>query len=112
VDWLEPIYDALHARMLALDVLHGDETTFQVLHEKGRAPQTKSYLWVYRTSGDAGFAIVLCEYQTGRGSEYPIAFLAGFNGFLHTDGWPGGLASPNFPRQRRGARRTENWRAS
>ena len=63
-------------------------------------------------AGDAKFAIVLCEYQTGRGSEYPIAFLAGFNGFLHTDGWPGGLASPNFPRQRRGARRTENWRAS
>ena len=87
VDWLEPIYDALHVRMLALDVLHGDETTFQVLHEEGRAPQTKSYLWVYRTSGDAGFAIVLCDYQTGRGSEYPKAFLAGFNGFLHTDGW-------------------------
>lgn len=86
-DWLEPIYNALHILLVMLGVLHADETTLQVLREPGRAPQTKSYLWVYRTSGDAEKPIVLSEYQPGRGSEHPKAFLAGFKGFLHTDGW-------------------------
>jgi len=86
-DWLEPIYYALHTLLLKRDVLHGDETTLQVLREPGRAPQTKSYLWVYRTSGDTEKPIVLSDYEPGRGGEYPKAFLAGFKGYLHTDGW-------------------------
>jgi len=86
-DWLMPIYNALYKLLLTLSVLHADETTLQVLREAGRAPQTKSYLWVYRTSGYTDHPIVLSDYQPGRGSEYPKAFLAGFKGFLHTDGW-------------------------
>jgi len=86
-DWLEPIYKALHKLLLKHDVLHADETVLQCLHEPGRAPQTKSYLWVYRTSGDAVKPIVLSEYQPGRGGQYPKAFLSGFQGYLHTDGW-------------------------
>jgi hypothetical protein len=86
-DWLESIYKALHALLIILKVLHADETTLQVLRESGRAPQTKSCLWVYRTSGDVERPIVLSEYQPGRGAEYPIAFLDGFKGYLHTGGW-------------------------
>lgn len=44
-------------------------------------------MWLYRTSGDAVFSIVLLEYQQGRGAEHPKKFLEGFEGYLHTDGY-------------------------
>ena len=34
--WLKPIYECLHKKLLAQEVLHADETTLQVLHEEGR----------------------------------------------------------------------------
>lgn len=85
-NWLDPVYDALKKKLLARKVLHADETVVQVLRELGRSAQTKSYMWLYRSSGDADIPIVLMEYQQGRGSEHPIRFLEGFEGYLHTDG--------------------------
>lgn len=85
-EWLKPVYEALKKKLLARNVLHADETVVQVLREPGRAAQSKSYMWLYRTSGDAALTIVLMEYQQGRGSEYPARFLEGFEGYLHTDG--------------------------
>ncbi len=88
-DWLSPIYDELHRQLLRHDLLHADETELQVLHEAGRAAQAKSYMWLYRTSGEAEHPIVLYEYQPGRGLEYPKTFLDGFTGYLQTDGYAG-----------------------
>ena len=65
------------------------KTTLQVLHEPGKAPQSESYMWLYRTSGDTNKPIVLYEYQPGRGAKHPEAFLKGFKGYLHTDGYAG-----------------------
>ena len=59
----------------------------QVLHEPGKSAQSNSYMWLYRTSGDTGRPIVLYDYQPGRGACYPKAFLNGFRGYLHTDGY-------------------------
>lgn len=88
-DYLTPVYEQLHRELLARDVLHADETTLQVLHEPGKKPQSESYMWLYRTSGDTDKPIVLYEYQPGRGAKHPEAFLNGFKGFLHTDGYAG-----------------------
>ena len=38
-------------------MLHADETTLQVLKEPGRFSTSKSYIWLYRTSGCAKQAI-------------------------------------------------------
>ena len=86
---LAPVYGQLHQELLTRDVLHADETTLQVLHEPGKTAQSKSYMWLYRTSGDTGRPIVLYEYQPGRGACHPKAFLNGFKGYLHTDGYSG-----------------------
>ena len=86
--WLTPLYDYMHAELLKRDIVHADETTLQVLHEPGRAAQTKSYIWLYRT-GRFGPDIILYDYQPGRGGEYPETFLAGFKGYLQTDGYGG-----------------------
>lgn len=88
-DYLTPIYNRLHERLIEHEVLHADETTLQVLHEEGKEPQSKSYMWLYRTSGDAKQPIVLYEYQPDRKSERPKDFLKGFHGYLHADGYSG-----------------------
>ena len=88
-DWLAPVYGALHRLLIQHDLLHADETELQVLHEEGKDARSKSYMWLYRTSGDAEHPIVLYEYAPGRGQEYPKAFLEGFHGYLQTDGYSG-----------------------
>lgn len=59
-------------------VLHADETTLQVLCEPGKSAQSKSYMWLYRTSGDVKSAIVVYEYQPNRKMEHPKQFLQDF----------------------------------
>lgn len=86
-DWLTPVFETMHAELLKQDILHADETTLQVLHEPGKAAQSKSYLWLYRTGRKTVHPIVLYEYQPNRKADNPISFLKGFHGYLHTDGY-------------------------
>ena len=81
-DWLKPIYDRLHELLCADEVAHADETTVQVLHEPGKTAQSKSYMWLYRTSGDAEHPIILYEYRPSRSGKHPAAFLKDF-GMAH-----------------------------
>lgn len=94
-DYLIPIYHRLHEQLIQREVLHADETILQVLHEEGKAPQNKSYMWLYRTSGDTKQSIVLYEYQPDRKAERPKDFLKGFHGYLHTDGYSGYHSLPD-----------------
>jgi len=88
-DWLEPIYERMKTKLLAHEVLHGDETTLQVLNEPGKTAQSKSYMWLYRTSGGTKTPVVLYEYQPSRKHGHPKAFLERFKGYLHADGYEG-----------------------
>ena len=85
--YLEPLYEKLHEKLLQREVLHADETTLQVLKEFGKPASSKSYMWLYRTGSDAKYPIVLYNYQSGRGKEYPQEFLKGYKGYLQTDGY-------------------------
>ena len=87
--WLRPVYDVLREQLCKESVLHADETTLQVLKEPGRSSTSKSYMWLYRTSGCAKQAVVLYEYQPTRKAEHAEAFLKGFSGWLHADGYQG-----------------------
>ena len=89
VNWLEPIYEEMKRRLCEHEVLHADETTLQVLHEDGKPAKSKSYMWLYRTSGEAKHQIVLYDYQPNRKSENPEEFLRNFKGYLHADGYDG-----------------------
>lgn len=81
------IYNLMKEKLVEREVLHADETSLQVLREPGKKPTSKSYMWVYRTSGDTKRPIVLFEYQPSREHEIPKNFLKNFSGFLHTDGY-------------------------
>jgi transposase len=87
--WLRPIYKVLHQKLCQEKVLHGDETTLQVLREAGKSAASKSYMWLYRTSGCAEHPIVLYEYQPNRKAENAEKFLKDFSGWLHADGYQG-----------------------
>jgi transposase len=87
-EWLELITGLLARNLLKQNVLHADETTLQVLKEPGRAAETKSYMWLYRT-GSQGPPIVIYDYQETRSGEHPKNFLKGFKGYLHADGYAG-----------------------
>jgi len=82
---LEPVYDAAHGILVSRNVLHSDETILQVLKELGRAAESKSYIWMYRTAARDGPPIILYEYQMTRSGEHPVKFLHGFSGYLHAE---------------------------
>jgi transposase len=42
---IQPVINLMRDALLDAELVYCDETTFQVLKEKGRQPQTKSYLW-------------------------------------------------------------------
>ena len=46
-------------------------------------------MWLYRTSSDTKSHVVLYDYTEGRAGKFEKEYLAGFKGFLHTDGFAG-----------------------
>ena len=84
--WLDKLFARMALHLKKRDIAHADETTLQVLKEEGRAAQSTSYMWLYR-SGRDGPPIVLFEYQPTRAAEHPRTFLKGFSGYLHVDGY-------------------------
>ncbi len=86
--YLQPMCGRMRETLLQKDIIFADETTLQVLKEPGRSAQSTSYMWMYRSGRDAP-AVILYEYQTTRASKHPKAFLAGFKGYLHADGYAG-----------------------
>ena len=85
--WGLPIVQEMHKRLLVLNIIHGDETTVQVLHEEGRKPTTVSRMWVYANGKMNDHSIIIFEYQPTRGGEHPAAFLKDFHGYLICDGY-------------------------
>jgi transposase len=85
---IQPVINLLRDRLLDYDILQMDETTVQVLNEAGKAAQSKSYLWLQR-GGPPDKPVVLYDYDPGRGAGVPKRLLAGFTGYLQTDGYDG-----------------------
>lgn len=73
-DYLTPVYEQLHREFLKREVLHADETTLQVLHEPGKKPQSDSYIWLYRTSGDTDYMQTELTLTTKQWLVQPSAF--------------------------------------
>ncbi len=54
-DYFTPVIDHLRKELISGVNLHCDETPVQVLKKVGKKPQTKSYMWLYRTGDAEGF---------------------------------------------------------
>jgi len=98
---LEP----LHARLIEIlktsTKLFADETRCPVL-DPGRGKTKTGYLWAIarddRPWGGTGPPAVAYLYAPGRGAEYAVQHLSGFNGVLQVDGYAGYDALTNAKR--------------
>ena len=61
-EYLQPMYDYFHRKLLCRRFLMMDETPVQVLKEEDRRAQSKSYFWVVRTGEDGLNPIILYNY--------------------------------------------------
>jgi len=78
-----PLINLMQDRLLDHDIIQMDETTVQVLKEKGRAPQSQSYMWV-RRGGPPDQTVILFDYHPSRGGKVPVRLLENFRGVLQT----------------------------
>ncbi len=88
-DHLMPVVNRLREELLKRDIVHCDETPVQVLKEEGKKPQTKSYMWLYRSGNDEKPPIILYDYQPSRNGDHSVTYLKDFNGYIHSDGYSG-----------------------
>lgn len=84
---LNPLLGTMKTHLLAQSTLCADETTIQVLDEKDRTAQQKSYMWVYRSNEYTAKPIVIYDYQPSRARSCPETFLADYAGYLQCDGY-------------------------
>ncbi len=85
---VQPIINLLRDRLLGYDILQMDETPVQVLNERGKQAQSKSYIWLQR-GGPPDQPVILYDYDPGRGAGVPKRLLEDFKGMLQTDGYDG-----------------------
>ena len=83
---IQPLVNLLGEGLEEGPILQMDETSVQVLKERDRTPTTASYMWVQK-GGPPGRPVVRYHYAPTRGHEVPKQLLAGFHGYLQTDGY-------------------------
>jgi transposase len=65
-------------------ILNMDETVLQVLHEPGRDPTSKSWMWVM-IGHPEGKKVILFHYHQKRSGEVARKLLEGYSGYLQSD---------------------------
>ena len=86
---LMPMVTLLFNEQKKRDILHGDETWCQVLHEPGKTAESKSYIWLIVTGDDGLPTIVTYHYSPTRAHETAEELLGDFRGYFHTDKYDG-----------------------
>jgi transposase len=83
-----PLADLMDRAIREGPIVNIDETTVQVLQEPGRADTQKSYMWIFR-GGDPDRPVLRYQYHPTRAGSVPLTYLAGFKGYVQTDGYNG-----------------------
>ena len=83
-----PLISLLKEEIRGGPVINVDETTVQVLHEPGRKPTQKSYMWIFK-GGLPDLASLIYEYHPTRSGDVAKLFLDGYQGTVQTDGYKG-----------------------
>lgn len=84
----QPLLELLGSEIRSGPSINIDETTVQVLDEPGRSPTTKSYMWIFR-GGDPERPALEFRYHPGREGKVAADYLAGYQGYVQTDGYSG-----------------------
>jgi transposase len=84
-DKLIPILNLIKAKLKKGLVVSIDETTLQVLKEKGRRSDNKSYMWLFN-GGVRGHPIFYYHYNPSRASTVVMDILDDYSGIILSDG--------------------------
>jgi len=87
-NYLTRLIDLMRSDLKKSYLIQADETTVQVIVEKEKPPDSKSYMWVYRGYWEKNI-ILLYDYSPNRKGENPRRYLEGYEGYLQTDGYDG-----------------------
>ncbi len=79
---LEPLYRLMCDRVRLSAALHTDDTPVPLL-----APRRTAHAWVY--VGDTVNPYTVFDLSVGHSRDAPAAFLKGYKGFVHADGYAG-----------------------
>ena len=79
---MTPLYRRMCRRVLLGHSLHTDDTALVLLD-----PRRTAHAWVY--VGDAANPYTVFDLSVGHSHEFPQAFLKGYTGFIHADGFAG-----------------------
>ena len=88
-DWMTPIYDRIHEKLLNRQVLHMDETRIQCNKEEGKKASSDSFMWVIRSAACEDIQGTFFYYSRTRSGDIAKQLLAGFHGYLTTDAYGG-----------------------
>jgi len=81
-----PIWNVLQDRLMASPYVSCDETHTQVLKEKGRRAESKSWMWVRANPSDEK-KIALFDYDPHRSGDVAKRLFADYRGFLQADAY-------------------------
>lgn len=88
-EWLTPIYNRIHEKLLSCEVLHMDETRIQYNKEDGKQASSDSFMWVIRSAACEDIQGTFFYYSRTRSGDIAKQLLSGFHGYLTTDAYAG-----------------------
>lgn len=89
--YFKHLTDYFHRELLKRKYLMIDETPIQVLHEPGRTPESKSYVWLMRSGNDGLPPIIYYRYAPTRSGDVALELTDGIQPgtYLMCDGFSG-----------------------
>lgn len=89
--YFKHLTDYFHRELLKRKYLMMDETPIQVLHEPGRTPESKSYVWLMRSGNDGLPPIIYYRYAPTRSGDVAKELTDGIQPgtYLMCDGFSG-----------------------
>jgi transposase len=89
--YFAPVLDYFHRLLVKRQFVAADETPIQVLKEKDRRPQSKSYVWLFRSGDDGLPPIIVYQYHPTRNGDAAAQFFqdASSGTYIMVDGYAG-----------------------
>ena len=73
-NYFNPLIDYWHRCLSKRRFFGADETPIQVLKESDKRPQSKSYVWLFRSGDDGGAPIIIYKYHPTRNGDAAAEF--------------------------------------
>ena len=99
-NYFSPMTGYFHRLLTKRKFVAGDETPIQVLKEADRRPQSKSYVWLFRSGDDGLNPIIVYQYHPTRNGDAASKFFAGSEPgtYINVDGYAGYNKLKDFKR--------------